>query len=79
MEVYKVKDREELVKDKKSGAILLSQQSIANDYLAKKKALNTSRQMVEEINTLRDKVAQIDDIKKDMEDIKELLQRIVNR
>jgi hypothetical protein len=79
MSILKIKDREDIVKDTKSGAILLNQRSVANEYLNKKKVLSNDRVMSEEINTLKEKVAMIDDLKKDMSDIKELLQRIANK
>lgn len=77
--LYRVKERPDLVKDMSSGAVLLTDSSAADEYMAKKKMLNTNRVMGEELNTIKAKLAEIDNLKNDIGDIKELLQRIVNK
>jgi hypothetical protein len=77
--MYRVKERPDLLKDMSSGAILLTDTSAADDYMAKKKMLNNNRVMGEELNTIKAKLAEIDNLKNDIGDIKELLQRIVNK
>jgi hypothetical protein len=77
--LYKIKDHEDLIKDKSSGAVLLSDKSAIDEYRAKKAMFQTKRDMDVEINNLKEKVAKIDNLESDLKDIKELLQRIVNK
>ena len=77
--LYRVKERPDLVKDMSSGAVLLTDTTAADDYHAKKKMLNANRVMGEELNNIKTKLAEIDSLKNDIGDIKELLQRIVNK
>jgi hypothetical protein len=75
--LFKIEGHDDLVKDKNSGAILLNNKATANEYLAKKKMFDSTRQVKDEINTIKDKLSEIDTIKNDMADIKELLKRIL--
>lgn len=77
--LYKVKDHDDLIKDKSSGAVLLTDRGAADEYRAKKAMLQKNRDMSLEINSLKEKVAKIDQVESDLKDIKELLQRIVNK
>lgn len=77
--LYKVKDHDDLIKDKSSGAVLFSDKSAADDYRAKKAMLQKNRDMSSEINSLKEKVAKIDQVESDLKEIKELLNRIVNK
>jgi hypothetical protein len=77
--LYKVKDHDDLIKDRSSGAVLFSDKTVADDYRAKKAMLQKNRDMSTEINSLKEKVAKIDHLESDLKDIKELLQRIVNK
>lgn len=77
--LYKIKDHDDLIKDKSSGAVLLSDRSAIDEYRAKKAMFQTKRDMDSEINNLKEKVAKIDNLESDLKDIKELLQRIVNK
>lgn len=74
--LVKVEDNPHLRKDTQSGAILNVDTKAKNDYLAKKNAINKQK---EELKFLKDKVSEIDEIKKDMQEIKELLQRIASK
>lgn len=76
MKLVKVEDKPYLRKDTESGAILNVDNKAKDDYLAKKNAINRQK---EELKFLKDKVSEIDDIKKDMQEIKELLQRIASK
>lgn len=77
MDLRKITDHEDLVKDRESGAILLSNQGKANEYLLRKKAINDSKQMAQEINSVREKLGEIDELKSELGEIKRLLQLIV--
>jgi hypothetical protein len=68
MELFKVKGHQELRKDPKTGAILLSDKAKANEYLTKRKVFENDAAITAEINTL----------KEDMKDIKSLLQQLLN-
>lgn len=76
MDVYKIKDHEGLVKDKHSGAILLSNHAKANEYLNKKKAIEDSRKMASEINTIKERLDDIEQMKDELSDIKSLLLKL---
>lgn len=69
----KIEDREELRKDISTGAILLSDRNVANEYKTKKSMLKNVRDVSSEINTIKEKLSEIDTIKNDMQEIKALL------
>lgn len=76
MEVDKVKDHEGLVKDRHNGAILLTNHAKANEYLNKKKAIEDSRRMATEINSIKEKLGDIDKMKDELSDIKSILLKL---
>lgn len=73
----RVKEHEELRKDTKTGAVLLSDKSLVNEYQSKKNMIRSVRDVSAEINTLKQKINEIDSIKSDMQEIKELLRGLV--
>lgn len=74
--LIKVEDHPHLRKDTESGAILNVDKKAKDDYLSKKNAINRQK---EEMSVLKQKVSEIDDIKKDMQEIKQMLLRIIDR
>ena len=78
MQLNKVKDHAELVKDKKSGAILLADNIKANEYLLKKKTLQNDVAMSREINNIKERLSGLEKLQDDVSDIKTLLQQIAN-
>lgn len=76
MEIMRVRDREDIVKDRKSGAILLNDIDKANEYLLKKKTLEKNHRLEDEINTIKDRLNDIDKVKNELADIKSLLLQI---
>ena len=76
MKLVKVEDKPYLRKDIESGAILNVDKKAKDDYLSKKNAINRQK---EEMSVLKQKVSEIDDIKKDMQEIKQMLLRIIDR
>jgi cell shape-determining protein MreC len=75
----KIEDRPNLVKDVDSGAILLSNSIVADEYKLKKSMLNKNRKLDEELVEIKTKLADVDSIKADMKEIKELLGRILTK
>lgn len=69
----KVKEREDLLKDTHTGAVLLSDKNIMNEYRAKKNMMKNMRDVSVEINTIKEKMSKIDKLEADMDEIKELL------
>lgn len=76
-ELAKIHEHEELRKDIKSGAILLSDKNVANEYRSKKAMLHSVRNVSDEINTIKQKLSKVDNLEKDMQEIKELLKGLV--
>lgn len=69
----KVEDYVELRKDKENGAILLADHNIANEYKNKKAMMSNVRGVGSELNMIKEKLSEIDTLKEDMKEIKELL------
>lgn len=69
----KIKEREDLLKDTHSGAVLLSDVTKMNEYKSKKNMMKNVRDVSTEINTIKEKLSEIDSLKDDMKEIKELL------
>lgn len=64
---YKIKEHEGLVKDSKTGAILLKDKSVSDEYQARKSMMRTNHDLKTELNTLKNEMAEL----------KELLAKIV--
>lgn len=69
----KIEEHEELRKDMSTGAILLSDRNIANEYKTKKNMMRSVRDVNMEINSIKEKLSEIDNLRTDMQEIKELL------
>lgn len=76
---YKVKDHEHLRRDPRSKAILNINEQEAKEYQLRSKMLNGVRSTTEEINSIKDKLSKVDSLETELKEIKELLQRIVNK
>ena len=76
MPLHKVKDHESLLKDTKTGAILLADHMKANEYNMKKKAIEDTKRMANEINTIKEKLGEIEEVKSELSEIKSLLLQI---
>lgn len=76
MTLYKVKDHDGLLKDSKTGAVLLANHMKANEYNMKKQAIEDTKRMANEINTIKEKLGEIDEVKSDLSEIKSLLLQI---
>jgi hypothetical protein len=73
----KVENHEELRKDMKSGALLLTDRTVADEYISKKTMLKSVYDVNTEINILKDKISKIDKVENDLEEIKALLRGLV--
>lgn len=73
----KVKEHDELLKDVKTGAVLLSNRSVANEYQSRKNMIKNVRDVSIEINTIKEKLSKVDKLENDMQEIKELLRGLV--
>jgi len=76
---YKVKNYEHLRRDPRSNAILNINEQEAKEYQLRSKVLNSSRANMEEINSIKEKLSKVDSLECELKEIKELLQRIVNK
>lgn len=72
----RITDHEELIKDVKTGAVLLSNHATANEYNMKRKSLEDARRMASEINTIKERLGSLETVKDDLADIKSLLKQI---
>ena len=75
MALHKITGHEDLRKDTKSGAILLSDHAKADQYMAKKRHAEKEMQMASEINTIK---KDFENVKSEISDIKALLLQIAN-
>lgn len=73
----KVENHEELRKDMRSGALLLTDRTVADEYISKKTMLKSVYDVNTEINILKDKISKIDKVENDLEEIKALLRGLV--
>lgn len=73
----KIEDRIELRKDMDTGAILLSDHNIAEEYKSKKAMMNNMRNVGAEINSIKEKLSDLESVKADMQEIKELLRGLI--
>ena len=73
----KIEEHEELRKDMTTGAVLLSDRNVANEYRTKKNMMQNVRDVNSELNILKEKVSKIDKVESDLEEIKALLRGLV--
>jgi uncharacterized protein YydD (DUF2326 family) len=69
----KIEEREELLKDINSGAVLLSDKNVMNEYRSKKSMMKNVRDVSLELNTIKERLSKVDKLETDMQEIKELL------
>lgn len=72
----KIKDRTDIVKDPRSGAILTIDATANEEYLAKRAMIMSAKNADQEINNLKEEISTI---RNEMSEIKELLLRIANK
>ena len=78
-EFLPIQDHKHLIRDTRSGAILNIDVKTAEAEKRRALVMNNMIVQREEINTIKEKLTEIDSIKSDLATIKDLLQRIVNK
>lgn len=76
---YKIKDRDDVVKDSVTGAILKVDKKAAEEYLRQKNIINNNRKNQEELSEIKNKITEIDSLKQDVNEIKFLLKELLNK
>jgi uncharacterized protein YydD (DUF2326 family) len=77
--LQKVENHENLLKDSESGAILLSNRNVADEYKARKKLLNHNRSLETEINMIKQELEELNAIRDSVNEIKELLKGLASK
>lgn len=75
--LYKVKDHNDILKDRSSGAILFNDREAADEYLTKRSMFKKNKDLDDELNTLKEKVSQIDELRSTVNEIRDLLRGLV--
>lgn len=76
---YKIQDRNDIVKDSVTGAILKVDKKSADEYLRQKTIINNNRKNQEELAEIKNKITEIDSLKQDVNEIKLLLKELLNK
>ena len=77
MSLLKIKNEPNFVKDSETGAIMNINKKEIESYHTRKATMVSARQAKEELNIMMNRLHEIDDIKKDINEIKELLKGLV--
>jgi hypothetical protein len=77
--IVRVSDRKDLLKDTTSGALLSIDKKAAQEYREKKAILNTKRESQIQLEDIKAKLLEIDELRNDLNEIKSLLREIVNK
>lgn len=77
MAIVGIKDRKNMVKDTTSGAVLSADKTALREYKEKKAMISASKETNEQINNVMTKLKEIDDLKKDIFEIKQLLKGLI--
>jgi hypothetical protein len=79
VKIAKVENRTDLLKDVTSGALLSIDRKAAQEYREKKVMLNTKKESELQLLEMKNKLAEIDTLRNDLNEIKSLLREIVNK
>lgn len=77
MSLIKVKENPNLLKDSVSGAILNTNKKEAEEYRIKKTMMTVASDSMQEINNVMVKLQEVDELKKDIAEIKKMLKGLV--
>ena len=77
--IARVTDRNDLLKDMTSGALLSIDKKAAQEYREKKALLNNKKESDLQLSQVKEKLAEIDSLRNDLNEIKSLLKEIVNK
>lgn len=75
--LVKVDGRPDLMKDIESGAVVTIDKKASNEYLRQRNLINSTKQNQQEIAEIKEKLADLDNVKNDLQDIKKLLKELV--
>lgn len=75
--LVKVDGRPDLMKDIESGAVVTVDKKASNEYLRQRNLINSTKQNQQEIAEIKEKLADLDNVKNDLQDIKKLLKELV--
>jgi hypothetical protein len=78
-EKVQIEGKSNLVRDINSKALLNTDLRSLNEYQLKKKMMISMEQNESEINNIKERLSKIDSLESDLKDIKDLLQRIINK
>jgi hypothetical protein len=78
-EKVQIEGKSNLVRDINSKALLNTDVRSLNEYQLKKKMMISMEQNESEINSIKERLSKIDSLESDLKDIKDLLQRIINK
>jgi len=76
---YKIENKEHLLRDRSSNAILNTDIRAADEYRLKVQMLKNVQQHKDEINTIKEKLSELDTVKSDMAEIKNLLKGLLKQ
>lgn len=79
MNFIKVKDNPGLIKDMETNAILNVDKYAADEYIRQKNLINNNRKMQEELADLKDKMGELEVVKNDIGEIKNLLKELLSK
>ena len=77
--IARVTDRNDLLKDMTSGALLSIDKKAAQEYREKNALLNNKKESDLQLSQVKEKLAEIDSLRNDLNEIKNLLREIVNK
>lgn len=77
MSFVKIKSHPDFIKDTQTGAILNTNKNKLDEYNAKKKMIASTHEIRQEINNVMNKLKEVEELKKDIDEIKNLLRGLV--
>lgn len=79
MSLVKIEGHPELRKDRNSGAVLYVDHKADEEYQRQKRLINSQRQTQQDISDMKDKLADLENVKQEMQEIKALLKELVSK
>lgn len=77
LKLTKIADRNNIAKDMTTGAILATDRTMLDEYKAKKAMISAAKESEQRLNNIQEKFEEIDELKKDIAEIKQLLRGLV--
>lgn len=79
MALVNVEGHPELRKDTNSGAILYVDHKADDEYQRQKRLINSQKQTQQDISEMKEKLADLENVKQEMQEIKALLKELVSK